>query len=563
MEVSPHLPTGSGALLAKTLFELRNAWRTRQRHSALKLAFIGAFMLGFTSGLWALFVDGFRFLDTLGGVGLLVVNRLFALFFFALGCMLVLSAILSAYSAFYRSRETDFLLTLPLPRISLFAYKLAQASLLASWAFFFIIIPFVGAYASHERLSWAFSFWTLFFSLPFVVLCTSVGAIAALLAAVLLPRRRMRISLALALLLALALGMWIYVAPALRVDSETTVFLSRLIPGLRLAAHPLMPSWWISEGIMSMTRASYRRGLLFWMVLSSNAAVCVHLYLLLARRLFVPGLHRIRSGAGVTRRCSVLFPHLDSLLGRFLPHDVRSIIVKDIRCFVRDPAQWGQSLFFFGLLALYFLNLRNLHYHTLPVRFRNLIVFLNVFSIATVMASFASRFIYPQLSLEGQSFWVIGMAPSSFRRILLAKFVLWSSSAVGLALGLMAVSVKMLGVRGSAATTSLVSAAACGWAMAAMATGLGALFMDLRQSNPTAIVSGFGGTVTLLLCLAFIALAVFPFGFIYHFFGGTGPDSPALQHALRIALLWLAAITLVATVLPLAAGSRALSRREY
>ena len=36
----------------------------------------------------------------------------------------------------------------------------------SSWAFCFVIIPFVGAYAAHEKFTLAFALWTLLFSVP-------------------------------------------------------------------------------------------------------------------------------------------------------------------------------------------------------------------------------------------------------------------------------------------------------------------------------------------------------------------------------------------------------------
>jgi hypothetical protein len=75
-------------------------------------------------------------------------------------------------------------------------------------------------------------------------------------------------------------------------------------------------------------------------------------------------------------------------------------------------------------LALYYANLRSFHYHLLPETWRNTVAFLNVFSVAAVMCSLGSRFIYPQLSLEGQGFWIIGMAPTSMTKVLVTKFAL-------------------------------------------------------------------------------------------------------------------------------------------
>ena len=48
---------------------------------------------------------------------------------------------------------------------------------------------------------------------------------------------------------------------------------------------------------------------------------------------------------------------------------------------------------------------------------------------------------------------------------------------------------------------------------AALATGLGALYPNFREDNPTKIVSGFGGTLCLVLSFLYILASVALLGF--------------------------------------------------
>ena len=95
----------------------------------------------------------------------------------------------------------------------------------------------------------------------------------------------------------------------------------------------------------------------------------------------------------------------------FLPRPIRLLILKDLRTFRRDPAQWSQFLIFFGLLAFYFLNIRRLGYDVQSPYWRNLVSFLNLAVTALILSTFTSRFIFPLLSLEGRNFWVLGLLP--------------------------------------------------------------------------------------------------------------------------------------------------------
>ncbi|KKL94738.1 hypothetical protein LCGC14_1861700, partial [marine sediment metagenome] len=95
----------------------------------------------------------------------------------------------------------------------------------------------------------------------------------------------------------------------------------------------------------------------------------------------------------------------------FLPFGLVLLIVKDLRLFRRDPVQWSQFLIFFGLLGLYFVNVRSFRYDHYYVGWVNVISFLNLSVVGLLMSTFTTRFIFPMISLEGRRFWILGLLP--------------------------------------------------------------------------------------------------------------------------------------------------------
>ncbi len=550
------------SLLKKDWRVLRNVRRLASEQSLFKVTFILFFASLLLFGLFAMFIEGFQFLDSLGGVGLMLVSRLFALFFLGLAVMLVLSSTVTSFATFFRSDETGFLLLKPLSVGQISVYKSIQSAVYSSWAFFFTIIPFVGAYAWHEHLPIFFSIWTLVFSIPLVLLCSGIGSIICLVLARWLPRGRRLVTLIALLLLAGAWWIATSLAGAAVMDDDSMLLLGRLIPGLRVASNPLWPSWWVSEGIMSLTRDQWGRGLMLWSVLMANVLLVGVLVEATGRAVFYEAWQRIQYGSGRRTRRGVLFRPLDRFLG-FLANDTRALVLKDIRVFFRDPAQWTQGVIFFGLLGLYFLNLRNMRYHMLPAEWRNLIAFLNVFSVSAVMCSFGSRFVFPQLSLEGHGFWIVGLSPTTMGRVLFAKFGLALTGMMTASLSLMYLSTRMLNVPAPVQGVAGAIAFAMSFGIAGLSTGLGAVFLDLKQQNPAAIVSGFGGTLNLVLSLAFMFGTIVPFGVLFHLHY-VGHISPAeMRIGLAVGAVWLAGVTTLTTLLPLHIGRRSLLRREY
>ena len=143
-----------------------------------------------------------------------------------------------------------------------------------------------------------------------------------------------------------------------------------------------------------------------------------------------------------------------------------------------------------------------------------MISYLNLTACALTLSTLTTRFVFPQFSLEGRRLWILGLAPLGLGRVLMQKF--WSAclAATVVTVGLMIASSMILKLEANkivyfAAAIALMSGALCG-----LAVGLGALFPNFKEENPSKIVSGFGGTLCLvasfLYIVVFIALLAFP-----------------------------------------------------
>ncbi len=548
------------ALWQKTFFQMRNALRSMQRQSRLKQGFIITFIVIFEAFLLLLFRDGFRFLSAFGGAGVIITGRIFALFFLGLGWMLLLSSLVSSYATFFGSPETPFLLVRPFSLQQVVLYSFVQATALSSWAFFFIVLPFVGAYAWHQALHPLFILWTFVFSIPFLFLCSSLGALFVLLTVRWLPKPG-KIRICLLGILMLGILFFITMRPGSTAENDMQFNLATMIPGMRLAIHPLSPGYWMSEGIMTLTRGQTRRGLHYLALLLSSAAVASILVEQVGGRIFYTAWQRTRA-TGPTRRKPVMLPHLLNIR-KLLPTDIAAIMAKDIRTFFRDPAQWTQALIFFGLLGLYFSNLRVFNHDQFPEQWRSIMTFLNVFAVSAVLSSMGARFIYPQLSFEGHSFWMLGLSPTSMPRIVTAKFLLALLTTGIVSISLIFIATRMLELEPQVQYAALAVIAAVCLAVCGLSTGLGALFINLEEHNPAAIVSTFGGTLNIVLCLCFMFAAIVPFGAIFHLQQTNLQTHTDFMRFLPLAYGWLALITLLATIPPLWLGYRSLLKRDF
>jgi ABC-2 type transport system permease protein len=244
--------------------------------------------------------------------------------------------------------------------------------------------------------------------------------------------------------------------------------------------------------------------------------------------------------------------------------------LKDTRTFLRDPAQWSQFLIFFGLLAFYFVNIRRLGYGVQSPSWRNLVSFLNLSVTALILSTFTSRFIFPLLSLEGRNFWVLGLLPVARSQILWGKFAF----SVGISLFatevLVFLSDLMLGMSPVMVALHIGMVAVLCLGLSGISVGLGARLPNLRESDPSKIAVGFGGTLNLLVSLVFIFAIVTALAVPCHlyFLGVEYPNAYALSHSgfrfwLTVAILSSLVIGTLGTIVPLRIGIKAFQRMEF
>ncbi|MCC5850419.1 MAG: hypothetical protein JJU29_20220 [Verrucomicrobia bacterium] len=554
-------------------YDLQHAIRSVKDQPALKVFIIGSFSIGWLLGLSWLFYEGFDFMFRLSdGVAFVLIPSLFTLFFMGLGVMLMLSGAVTGYGNLYQSAEVKRLLTWPVPLRDLFYYKLVKTTMMSSWAFFFIIVPFIGAFGIYRGWHWTMIFWSIAFSVPFVMVFSGFGVLVMLLFQGVLSllgrvfgRWRNRILWLVALLLLVRGVFWAfdYVDQVRAQRNEDMMVMFRMVPGLRIASQPMLPNWWMAQGVLGLSRGDWFRGLIYLTLLNTSVVV---LFLFVARVgefLYPRSMQRHLTAASDLTDCA-------SPLSRFVlkatpgkAGALRGYFMKDLLVFLRDPSQWTQFLIFFGLLGLYFFNLGSLGYDQLDDTWANLIAFLNMFSLSAVMSSLSSRFVFPQMSQEGKTLWLVGLAPQSLTRLMMIKFVIAAGSLMLISMSLSSLSNAMLNVPEFGHRITLVLMPSVSLALAGMATGLGAVFMDIKAKTPAQILSGYGGTLNLILTLFTVILLVLVPGIISHLM--TVNTLPAHWHGRMFAFttVYIFLVSFLAGGLPLWCGHRALVNRDF
>jgi ABC-2 type transport system permease protein len=549
----------------------RNSVRAILSGSRLRLSMILICSAVFWLGLFGLFLGGFEFMGMNDALFNGIFEYLFSMFFLSILVMLFFSTGIITYTALFHSREGAFLLTTPATTDRIFAYKFSEAIGLSSWGFFLLGSPLMVAYGLTMKASAAFYAMFLAYLVSFVLIAGSLGAIAAIGVANVFPRRQ-RLVLGLSVMgilgLMAVLGIRVWTAAA---DTQSNEWLSGVQDRLAFTQNPLWPSRWMSAGLLAAAKGEWSRAGYYLVVLSAHGGLAYLAAAAMARDLYFRGYSRVQGNRSARRRLGLYA--FDAMFHRvffFLTRPIRLLILKDLRTFRRDPAQWSQFLIFFGLLGFYFLNIPRLGYAVQSPSWRNLVSFLNLSVTALILSTFTSRFIFPLLSLEGRNYWVLGLFPLRREQILWGKFVF----SVGIALLptelLVSLSDVMLGMSPLMIVLHAAMVAVLCTGLSGISVGLGARLPNLRESDPSKIAVGFGGTLNLLVSLVFIFAIVTALAVPCHlyFLGVEHPEAQyALTHGafrfwLTLAILVSLVIGAVGTVLPLRIGIKAFQRME-
>lgn len=556
------------------------------RQSRLRLSLVTLLTCILWFGLFELFAEGFQFLSVMIPDRVThddTARAVFSIFFASLTVMLFVSTGIIIYGGLYRSPEVQFLFSLPVRSERVFLHKFQEAMLFSSWGFLLLGTPMLVAYGSVEESRWYYFAVLLPFLVGFAYIPGSLGAIAALIVVRWLPRRAIRlvaIGLGLAALVAL-----IVLAARLRGGRTETGLLTPgwfqdMLDRLRFSEARLLPSWWLSSGLLEaaqggwktdIERAALVESFKFLSLTLSNALLLHQLAVWLAMRVYRGGYQSLHGDLSGSRRPR---PNvLDRLIERwaiFLTPEMRLLIVKDLRLFRRDPMQWLQFLIFFGLLGLYFLNIRRLSYDVNYVGWVNLISFLNLSVVGLILSTFTTRFIFPMISLEGRRFWILGLLPLRRETILIGKFLFAAVGALLPSTVLVVLSDTMLRVSPLILSFHVLACVMFCAGLSGIAVGLGAKMPNLREDSPSRIAAGFGGTLNLVLSTAYVAAIVTTTALPCHFYlaagtmGQVSQVSPErLWQYVVIGVASSLLLGLLATILPLRMGCKAFRELEF
>jgi ABC-2 type transport system permease protein len=480
----------------------RSGERGRYARTAL-LAGLGFVFWGIIFGVLHRLLAYFRGVQEIGP---LLAGKLLGVILISFLSILLLSNVITALSSFFLAKDLDLLVAAPVDWLRLYGAKLIETAVHSSWMVVLLAVPMFAAYGVVYHGGWMFPVLVIGVFLPFLLIPTVIGSAVTLLLVNLFPARRTRDILSVIAVLTAAGIVLLFriVRPERLARPEGFRSLVDFIAILRTPTSPFLPSEWVQQAVMSWLKGSFDP--LPLVLLWSTAGSLIVVGALLHFALYPKGFSKAQESGQRWARAGLLARFGDWALA---PAGIlrRELLLKELRVFFRDTTQWSQLILLAVLVVVYVFNIKYLPLKGEGITFflRNVVPFLNLVLAGFVIASVAARFIFPGVSLEGRTLWLLRSSPMPMTALLWSKFWVGTLPLLILAVAIVGTTDALLQVSPFMFAVSLLTITMMTLALASLALGIGTLFPQFDTENAAQIPTSFGGLVFMMTAVALIA----------------------------------------------------------
>ncbi|MBI3794831.1 MAG: hypothetical protein HY280_08905 [Nitrospinae bacterium] len=479
--------------------------------------------------------------------------------------MLVFSNIISSISAMYLSRDLDFLISSPVGMRQLFMSRHLQAGVNSSWMFFLFGIPIFVALGVCSSAGTGYYFLMAFIIVPFVLIPSGMGALLTTVLMRYFPARKTYQFLTvvgIVFIVGLVMLFRLMQPERLLGHNIPTAELQKFVESLKIPSYGFLPSTWAARALEAGVKGDFESASL-WIAVSWTAALALLAFnVLLVSRAYYKGWSIAYCGrSGVQgRRSSPLYPVVEKALW-FLSPELRTIALKEMRLFWRDPSQWSQLFMLGALVVVYVFNIKSLPLGS-PF-LKDIISVMNIGPAGVVLAAVSARFAFAGVSTEARSFWLIKSSPVEFSKYLWLKFFLYLFPLLALSETLVVLSNHFLAVDDFLKFVSVGGIFFITIGLTGLGVGLGALFPVFDHENIAEVGMSAGAIYYMLTSLAYLGVTIM-FGvrpvWVYFTKKFLSQDNGGFEVYVCYAVVVF--LTALVTYVPMRMGAASLSKME-
>lgn len=521
--------------------------------------------------LFALSCRVLAYFQSVEVIGDLLTHHLLGMVLLTFFSLLIFSHVITALSNLYLSSDLELVHASPASVVEVFLSRSIHTIIDSSWMVLIFGLPVMMAYAFVYRPPAGFYVTLLHMGVATGITAACIGILLTMILVSIFPAQKTRdiVMLLSVFLVVLLYLLFRFLRPEKLVDPEAFFSVMQYVSSLKAADSPYLPTHWLTESLWSYLTAS--RGvdnLLYAGLTWSTALALIVINVWVAEWIYFPGFSKAQE-AKRRRRGKAFLDVLVRAVRRLFREDLASLAEKDIRAFFRDNTQWSQLLLLGGLVVVYLYNFSvlPLEKSPLPLGFlQNEIAFFNLGLAGFVLSAISVRFIFPVVSSEGGSFWIVLSSPLTVKRFLWGKFALSAPPMLILGELLVIITNYLLRVSSFMMILSAVTMFMSVLGIVGLGIGFGAIYPNFNYQNIAQVSTGYGGLMFMIYSALFIALSlVLEAGPVYILTISQVKGTPVsgLEWLFIVSsFLVVVALNVLVTYRPMKAGLKALNNLE-
>ncbi len=480
----------------------------------------------FAYGCYSLTLSTIEYLLVNVKIGSFLLHRFILVVLFIFFITINVGNIVVSYSTLYKSKEVFYLITKPISFTKLFLIKFLDNFFYSSTTLLLIITSVLIGYGVYFNLSWTFYPAAIFLLiLPFMFTAGLLGVIILLIILKLSSKIGIKkVLLSISVVYVLCVIAFYFISDPM--DLIRKVFdyypnINQYFGFLENSLIRYLPNYWIADSLYWISTNKFARAIPFIYANLVCSITLLVITLLMAKKWFyqtwLTSLS-ITSELRAKARSNKKFFGFNkpSLMDAF----DESIVKREFWLFFREPSQWVHLIVMVFLITVFISSISGIDAIILKTYNEYLktvvylvVVLFNVFLIG----SLSLRFVFPMISLEGESLWKIRSAPINFNHLLLKRLIIYFS--VIFLIGQSISFFSNLHFPAQLSIVAQINTAIISISLVSMNFGMGGIFANYKEKNAIRLASSQGASITFLFTLIYLLmLIIIMFVPVFNFF---------------------------------------------
>ncbi len=476
---------------------------------------IGSFIVFGSFAVGAFFLSRFLTAYLLENVkiGLFLFHRFMSMVLFVFFITINMGNMVVSFSTLYRSPEVNFMLTRPIPHLTIFIIKFLDNFFYSSGTLFLAGFSVLLGYGSYFGFHWHFYVLMMFGVLvPFMFLAGCLAVIILLVLMKLASKVSFKVLVAL-LVSFYVTQIYLYFTLTSPIDLVREVmkyypYVNLYFGNLDPPISNYLPNFWISQILFFYVTGNQSTVIGYCALLLLSSAAAFLALVVAGDRLFYSTWLTSLTLKSFSIKNFEFTGTLFSFQSRSrISPQAESILKKEYWQFFREPGQWIHLVVMMLLVFVFLSSVTSMDFGLQDPKLRTSVYLVVYIFDAFLITSIALRFAFPMMSLEGDAYWTIRSSPIRASKVYWTKFfiALVPLFLISLMLALLS-NLPYVRLRPLPQVTTL-GMALIAIALVSMNFGLGSYFVNYDEKNPIRIASSQGATLTFLLSI--VCLIVF------------------------------------------------------